>query len=284
MENFGGHAPNLDFGIKGGKDEANLAFTVGMSTAGHFLQGLLASFVSFPAVAGCLAKSVTRIRTSTTAPYWILERPHLSTLVFLPLLSACMTVYQSYNLVKRMYYYDNFSRSSYWSNGLEWAMGYVVGVVLGRLVTKVVVAIVLLQIGMKDLDALKALSVVEPIQGEEEEGEEEKEESPVCGFGKVRDYITKDGKAFVSPKHHPFLLVCANVSNAISIVLLVAFSLSVLVAAIELGNSWNMCEDDDEVCGNGNVPTAGLCVSFLVVYGVVYGVYGCVYKGFFTSL
>lgn len=277
VENFGGHPANLDFGIKGGKDDSNLAFTVGLGTVGHFLQGLLAAFLSFPAVAGMLARLVKKglelvgmgEDEPSSSSHFLLVRPNLPTLIVVSLASACMTVYQSYNLVKRIYYYDNFSRSSYWSNGLEWAFGYVIGVALGRLVSKVVMRILLLGIGMDNIEELKNIEVASVDNDDEIEDTK-------YGFGKVTDY-TKDNLEKYLMTMPPFLILITRIFNAISMLLLIGFSLSILVAAIELGNSWNMCEDDDEVCGDGSVSTPGLLVSFLVVYGVVYGLFGCGY-------
>ena len=281
IHNFGGHPANLDFGIKGGKDEANLAFTVGSETAGHFVQGLLASLLSFPAVAGLVAKMVTKglelvgvvemDSSSSSSSHFVLVQPNLATLCVLPALSSFLTFYQSYNLVKRMNSYDNFSRSSYWSNGLEWAFGYVIGVALGRLVSKVVIRILLIGIGLEDIEELKHLEVKGASRGSEHDTEDVK-----YGFGKISDYTKAKLEEFLIPMP-PTLILIARAFNAISIVVLLAFSISILFAAIELGNSWNMCEDDDEVCGDGNVSTAGLVISFLFVYGVVYGIFGCGY-------
>lgn len=132
-DQFGGYPANLDFGLKGYGDGENVAFTRSSSTVGHFVQGVLASFLSYPAVAGLLAR-VFGSRDGTSK--FLFRQPRMSLLLFCELLSACMTIYPAYSLIKRFNKDSvDFARTSHMNNTTEWVLGYVVGVGLGWLVT-----------------------------------------------------------------------------------------------------------------------------------------------------
>jgi hypothetical protein len=103
-DNFGGNPANLDFGLKGYGDGENIAFTKSSSTVGHFIQGVLASFPSYPAVSGLIARvfgNKSRHEIDGSSSNYLFSRPRLSILLFCELLSACMTIYPFYSLVKR---------------------------------------------------------------------------------------------------------------------------------------------------------------------------------------
>ncbi len=112
---FGGHAPSLDFGC-GCADGQNVAFGADANSVGHCIQGAL-SILLFPTVE----------RAISATGRWRLRRRLLTRAA-----AAGVAVYPVYNLAKRAAKArDSFAASSFSSNGLEWAFGFVLGLSLG---------------------------------------------------------------------------------------------------------------------------------------------------------
>jgi hypothetical protein len=137
-DRFGGSPANLDFGVKAGGGE-NIAFGPSFTTVGHCVQGVLASFLSYPAVAGVIAR-ICRSQSSSyqgsATSSFLLKKPNLYVLLFCQLISALTTIYPSYSLIKRVIKdVEEFSVTSHMNNTTEWVLGYVLGVGIGWFVT-----------------------------------------------------------------------------------------------------------------------------------------------------
>ena len=142
VENFCSQPAELDFGpnygivASDGSFRSNRAFSTaardgGKAAASPFLLravcGFLASFLSFPAVGGTLARlSKSKFPNRTNGRAVVL----LVTLVCS--LSSC---YPAYNLLKRLIGANTVASSSYTNQCFEWAMGYLMGLGGGMLLT-----------------------------------------------------------------------------------------------------------------------------------------------------
>merc|ERR1711879_799447 len=89
------------------------------NSAGHAAQGAL-SWLLFPATEFLLAQRSTHLALGARAA------------------SLLVVVYPLYNVVKRLKLHGNyFALCSFFNNGLEWAMGFFLGLSLGTLFTEV---------------------------------------------------------------------------------------------------------------------------------------------------
>uniref|UniRef100_A0A7S4JTK6 Uncharacterized protein n=1 Tax=Odontella aurita TaxID=265563 RepID=A0A7S4JTK6_9STRA len=132
---FRGYPPLLDFGPKYGNPsedaEGNIAFENELNSYGHCIQGVLSSLLSFPAVAGALA----RVAVCGEANKGIIHSvPRVPIIGLVEALAAIMSCYPTYNFIKRaVFHAGTFATSSFMNNGLEWAIGCILGLSLGML-------------------------------------------------------------------------------------------------------------------------------------------------------
>lgn len=121
IEHFATVPIQLNFGPKYDGSEDNVSFVKGDANSyGHWIQGVLAGILLFPAVTGTIVRGLKSETRSTMA------------FVFLDILAACMTIYSSYNFIKRMVRSaDVFATSSFANNATEWILGVSVGASLG---------------------------------------------------------------------------------------------------------------------------------------------------------
>lgn len=127
VDHFATAPIQLDFGPKYDGSEDNIAFEHGgdENSYGHWIQGVLAGILSFPAVNGTLTVGIQRIRR-------VIPIHSKNALLFFDVVQACMTIYSSYNFIKRMARSaDVFATSSFSDNALEWLIGVAVGVSMG---------------------------------------------------------------------------------------------------------------------------------------------------------
>lgn len=235
-DNFGGNPANLDFGLKGYGDGENVAFTQSSSTVGHFVQGVLASLLSYPAVAGLIARlfgGKSRDNLSGNVPAFLLRRPRLSLLLLCDLASACMTIYPFYSLVKRfMKYSTDFARTSHMNNATEWVVGYVVGVSLGWLVTVWLVRTFLRSAGLsKNLgenydSKIRRVASILSVSDNDVVGNVQ------YGFGVASEY-----KELIPSKFY-------GIVSATSSILLVLLSMTSFLTGIFIGLTWNYQEEE----------------------------------------
>lgn len=114
---------NLDFGPKYGVGDGgdNISFLKEFNSFTHGIEGVFASLLVYPATKGLV------IRCNAIYP-WV------------DLLAAVLHVYPTYNLIKRTFFslgWEAFAGSSFSSNGMEWALGYVVGTSGALLLTSI---------------------------------------------------------------------------------------------------------------------------------------------------
>ena len=126
-QHFGGQAVALDFGLKCGAAQAgqqcqrqNLAFTPELNSVGHCLQGVLVALL------------VPAVQHSLLVHSDLQQRTVYLYLMLLRTCGAFTSVYPCYNVVKRTRRGQvPFAASSFPSNGMEWAMGFLLGISLG---------------------------------------------------------------------------------------------------------------------------------------------------------
>eukprot|EP01083_Nonionella_stella_P121360 364580_1 len=116
-----------------------MAMTNSATTLGHCLQGFLASFLSFPAIVGIIARLAAKRSTDSTnsvANSILASAPSVPLMLTLHLAQACMTIYPSYSGIKRFIKSsESFSRTSHMNNTTEWILGYFLGVGIGWCLT-----------------------------------------------------------------------------------------------------------------------------------------------------
>jgi len=137
QEQFQTYPPDLDFGPKYGivysndqtPEETNVAFDPEFNTVTHCLQGVLAPVLAY-------VGNVILSKTTTSTPkyqcytYWLVSTA-----------ASAMTIYPTYNFVKRVVKsHETFATSSFSNNGAEWALGFLLGVAVGQFVQAAVVA------------------------------------------------------------------------------------------------------------------------------------------------
>lgn len=231
---FGGYAPTLDFGPKYGDPsknaEANIAFNLEFNSFGHCLQGILASMLVFPAVTGTLTRLVAS-GGSEWSGRLIFATPSVWMVVLVELLAGLMTIYPSYNFIKRlMKYPESFASSSFMNNGFEWALGFLFGISLGCLVTAFTRTKFRRQFPSISRHASKAKKI---------RFREDDDERPLA-YGLYSDH--KDDM-------NPTVYWTVTIIRAVMAVMLV---FSVIGAAVMTGDTWNSCTGD----------LAGQCVNY----------------------
>jgi len=236
-ENFGGYPANLDFGLKGYGDGENIAFTKSSSTVGHFVQGVLASLLSYPAVAGLIARVVggnSRRDVVGSSCAFLFRTPRISLLLLCELASACMTIYPFYSLVKRfMRDSTDFARTSHMNNTTEWVLGYIIGVSLGWLVSVWLVRTFLREAGLsknaehESYDSkIRRVTSILSVSALDTVGNEQ------YGFGVASEYRETNLSKF----YWAFAVI--------SSILLVLLSITSFLTGIFIGFTWNYQEDD----------------------------------------
>mmetsp|Transcript_5444 Transcript_5444/g.5998 ORF Transcript_5444/g.5998 Transcript_5444/m.5998 type:complete len:394 (+) Transcript_5444:153-1334(+) len=254
---FGGWPANLDFGPKISKGEisadSNLALTGDMDSFGHFIQGFLACLFSFPAINGIFAKMLVCCRNrgtgtgndSTGTSFWV-KHPNVDILLLLQLSSACMTIYPTYNLIKRLIKdSEYFSRTSYANNMTEWVLGYVLAIGIGWLVSAIV--------------QYKLLSLASLISSTDEEAQLELlkvEGRDIYGFGSAIEYIDESSQRYRR--------VASTIITITSNLLLILLSISTLLAGIFYGLTWNY---DDSI--ENFAEDYELVIAFVAVYAAI---------------
>jgi hypothetical protein len=112
FQHFGGSWAGLNFGKKCGNGdcELNIAFTLEATSFGHCAQGLLSAFL---------------FRFDTVLLGWIYGERRDG-------VCALVAIYPVYNIIKRvMKHHKAFSTSSFCNNGMEWALGFLLGISIG---------------------------------------------------------------------------------------------------------------------------------------------------------
>lgn len=231
---FDGYAPTLDFGPKYGDPsknaEANIAFEWEFSSFGHCLQGILAAMLIFPAVTGTLTRVVAS-GGSEWSGRLIFATPSVWMVVLVELLAGLMTIYPSYNFIKRlMKYPESFASSSFMNNGFEWALGFLFGISLGCLVTAFTRTKFRRQFPSISRHASKAKKI---------RFREDDDERPLA-YGLYSDH--KDDMS-------QSVYWTVTIIRAVMAVMLV---FSVIGAAVMTGDTWNSCTGD----------LAGKCVNY----------------------
>jgi len=235
-DQFGGHPANLDFGIKGYGDGDNVAFTLNFASFGHCIQGALASFLSYPAVTGlvarvCGSKSEGIDHARATSSFFF-KIPSVYVLLLCQLISASMTVYPSYSLIKRaMKDLEEFSRTSHMNNTTEWVLGYVLGVGVGWLVTILVQKHMLRLAGLTGSGQENDIGKLSQVSAELTVSELNFEGNVEHGFGKSSEYRT-----MIMP-------IVYFIVSIVSTLLLLLINITSLVTGLLIGLTWNVEEE-----------------------------------------
>jgi len=233
-DRFGGYPANLDFGLKGYGDSENIAFgpNFNFPTFGHCVQGVLASFLSYPAVAGVIARicgSRSSSYQSNATSSVLLKKPNVYVLLFCQLLSASTTIYPSYSLIKRvMKDVEEFSRTSHMNNTTEWVMGYVLGVGIGWFVTILVQKCFVQLSGLSEQNDNGMLS---QISAQLSVSESNLGGNVEYGFGKSSEYKT------MAPS------IVYRIVSILSTLMLALLSVASLSTAVLIGLTWNFEEE-----------------------------------------
>jgi len=242
------------------------------------LQGFLASFVSFPAVAGIISRigaeaTITEVESAKCFNLSSIlgRKPFVIVMMTLQFLTACMTFYPSYSAIKRIVKDgDDFSRTSHMNNVTEWLLGYILGMGMGWFVTALIQSHLFQMAGLNTNGAYAktlccsdgndenntndesqiqiTLDLLEVLPGSESEsgiGDGERK----YGFGYAEEY--KDS-------YSPRMSISVKVLSYICTALFILFSLSCLVTGIYVGNTWG---------GNKDI-----IIVFVGIYVVVTGV------------
>jgi len=234
-DQFGGYPANLDFGVKGYGDGDNIAFGVNFASFGHCVQGAIASFLSYPAVTGAIARVCGSQSTESDdrreKSSFLFKRPSVYVLLLCQLISACMTVYPSYSLIKRATRdLEEFSRTSHLNNTAEWVLGYILGVGVGWLMTILVQKRFLRLAGLagseddNDNGELSQVLAVLSISESALEGNID------YGFGKSSEY-----KAMASSTVY-------SVISILSTALILLVNITSLMTGLLIGLTWNFAE------------------------------------------
>lgn len=221
---FKGYPPTLDFGPKYGVAEEgdNIAFTLTFNSFGHCLQGILASVLIFPAVVGTLSRLVES-GGSEWSGRLIFATPNKWVVIIVELLAGLMTVYPTYNFMKRLLKYpESFASTSYMNNGFEWALGFLFGISLGCLVTSFTRTKFRRQFPSISRHSSKAKKL---------RFREDDDERPLA-YG-----LYSDHEDYMSPAAYWSV-------NIIRTVLAVFLVFSIIGAAILTGDTWNSCRGD----------------------------------------
>lgn len=247
-DQFGGAPQRLDFGLKGYGDGMNIGLTNSSSTYGHVVQGIISALLASPAVSGSIARIFSSEERS--AKSFVLRKPSMPVMSACQLVSAVLTIYPTYSLLKRLNKdADQFSRTSHMNNAAEWVLGYILGVSVGWLVTVLVQKDILKLSGVGDSDGSKLSQVVSCLKSTESD---EIDASIKYGYGKVTDYA-------VSSKAY-------RVITYISAFFLVLLSLATLATGILTGLTWNADEVELKDKIDQDMIAKFFCIWFIITF------------------
>lgn len=251
-DHFGGRVVNLNFGMKVSSGEVtgyNYAMDeFNFATVGHLGQGFLSCLLAYPSIVGMIAK----LCGDRNGNRFIFKSPNVPVLLFLQLLAACMTLYPTYSMIKRLYKdAESFSRTSNMNNVGEWVLGYIVANGIGWMVSALLQMKLLKHAGMSDPegDELKSSEVLEKLRVHTAHdtllrGNES------YGFGKSSEY--------------PSDIRASKIVTALSTALLVLLSITTLLTGVFIGNTWNY-DDDEEVVRSDTE----MIIQFILYYVLV---------------
>jgi len=293
VDNFRTQPTNLDFGPKYGRVESdgsyenNIAFTPDFDSAGHFVQGFLAALLSFPAVSGWIARKIASIGMGGMVHF---GRARL-VVSFITLAYSILTIYPTYNLIKRIHkHYPIFASTSYANNSMEWAMGYTLGLALGMCLTSLMRWLLTVfypvrhsqgfEAFMHTFDASCSNCSSDAIHQHIDTSEEDqigssthvKSENNKYAFGKMEEYtLTSESEGSASPCCHRCHFDHFTIVTILSNVFLATFSTTVLLCGIYMGTTWNTCtENDGDECinsaANGVDMGSRLVVAFIMTF------------------
>jgi len=292
VNNFRTQPTNLDFGPKYGRVESdgsyenNIAFTPDFDSAGHFVQGFLAALLSFPAVSGWIARKIASIGMGGMVHF---GRARL-VLSFITLAYSILTLYPTYNMIKRIHKErPAFASTSYVNNGMEWAMGYTLGLALGMHLTSLMRWLLTVFYPMRHHEGLEAFmhtfdtsrssvashQLLNDSEGCEEEDSESvmtphagscrhvndtsdgSRENTKYAFGKLEEYIPNTAESGICSTscrtilYNIYYVDCFDIISILSNCILAIFSITVLLSGIYMGITWNKCsERDGDQCIN----------------------------------
>lgn len=285
---FGGHKQNLDFGIKstGTGDESNIAMTNVATTYGHFLQGFLASFLSFPAVVGLLARlpnsylnresyaNPDSTNTPSNSRYSMLlgSSPKFSIIILLQLAAACMTIYPSYSGIKRLIKSsESFSRTSHLNNVTEWLLGSLLGIGIGWSTT-VSIQCYLFKLG--GMNVRNSFSVVFGC-GKDSDARERNDESKlplVMSMLEVEEGSTSRRYGFGKANEYECINTATSsskVASIISAILLIVYSIGTMLTGVFIGMTWNYGIKESPVDQNKIAGFVGIYVLITVAMALL---------------
>ena len=283
---FGGHKQNLDFGIRSTGDESNIAMTNVATTYGHFLQGFLASFLSFPAVVGLLARlpnsylnrelyaNPNSTNTPSSSRYSVLlgSSPKFSIIIFLQLAAACMTIYPSYSGIKRLIKSsESFSRTSHLNNVTEWLLGSLLGIGIGWSTT---VSIQCYLIKLGGMNVRNSFSVVFGC-GKDSDERERNDESKlplVMSMLEVEEGSTSRRYGFGKANEYECINTATTSSKVVSIIsaiLLIVYSIGTVLSGVFIGMTWNYGIKESPVDQNKIAGFVGIYVLITVAMALL---------------
>jgi len=268
VDNFQTHPTNLDFGPKYGDSsesaEQNIAFEAELNSFGHALQGFLAALLSFPAVSGWLARKIGCIGMEGSVHA---GRARFSVSVT-TLLYTILTIYPVYNLIKRLNKNSRvFASTSFVNNAMEWTMGYVLGLALGMLFTSLMRRSLVIIYPREHGGGLDVLMKSFDVSVNSEHK---------YAFGKLEEYAwTPQSDTCLS--HCRAVLCdiskmdCFTIVTVISNMFLSLFTISVLIAGIYLGATWNKClEEDGDGCINSTENGVDIGQKLIVAFALTF--------------
>ena len=245
-EHFRGYPPLLYFGPKYGdpseESVSSIAFENEFKSYGHCVQGIIASMLVFPAVVGALSRTLRREGENKGI---IFSNPSGSFMALSELTASCMTIYPSYNFVKQaILHYKVFATSSFTNNGMEWAMGFILGISLGLLVSAFIRKTII-RGHIDNPTTTRNLFF-------------RKDHNRELIYGKFDEYPMNEAVVWVI-----FM---------VQILLGFLLTFSVYGASILLGHSWNSCEDQTDSCLNfvAEWPSNGLKYGLICIPGLTY--------------
>ena len=255
---FKSHPANLDFG------SGNSAFENKFDSFFNLIQGAMASFFSYPAVSGLIA----RVFTTATGDSILLKKPNVYMIWFCEILSSCMTLLPSMVVILAAAEdFANFSNSAHLRKMMEWMVGYFIATSAGLYFSCIVQRVLLLIGGIlnaletNNRDADQAIAYVvdklvvqRPIDILDQD--EEKEADPIItyGFGKGDEY-----KGLINRG----VEVGARLITRLCQLL---FVVTTILNGIFLGSTWEYESDD-----KASIPLMSTLIGVpIVVYGIIY--------------
>lgn len=253
---FGTHPANLDFGSS---IDENIAFVHRFDSLIGLVQGSFASFLTYPAVVGLVA----RVLTTSPGDSLLLKKPNLYFIWLCESISAIMTLYPSIVTITAIASdIDNFANSNHLRKLMEWFIGYILGITFGVFFSSMVQRIILLISGIlnalenPNLDADEAISYVvdKLIVTDGRDAEDEKDIEVTYGFGKPEDYKGR-------------LARCVElISRTMTRICQILFAITTILNGIIMGATWHF---DQEV-----KTSSGIICIFLGVVAFVFAIIG----------